>query len=141
MENKDKKLQKGPDTNGTNGTYLGLRALHCKTPQMAIKEMWVYFLAYNLIRSLMLSSALYCSLLPRMLSFKHTLQLLFACSEIEVSNVYLLKLIGKKLIGHRAGRIEPRAIKKRHNDFPLLMKSRNAAREEIKLYGHPKKLK
>lgn len=120
---------------------LGLRTLHCKSPQMAIKEMWVYFLAYNLIRSIMLSSALYCSILPRMLSFKHTLQLLFAYSVIEVNSLCLLKLIGKKYIGHRTGRIEPRAIKKRHNDFPLLMKPRNIAREEIRLNGHPKKLK
>jgi len=120
---------------------LGLRTLHCKSPQMAIKELWVYFLAYNLIRSIMLASALYCSILPRMLSFKHTLQLLFAYSAIEASSSCLLKLIGKKYIGHRTGRIEPRDIKKRHNDFPLLMKPRNIAREEIKLNGHPKKLK
>jgi len=55
--------------------------------------------------------------------------------------LYLLKLIGKKRIGNRPERIEPRAIKKRHNDYPLLMKPRNIAREEIQRNGHPKKLK
>lgn len=98
------------------------------------------FLAYNLIRSLMLSSAHYCNLLPRLLSFKHTVQLFFSY-RMTCDSLYLLKLIGKKRIGNRPERIEPRAIKKRHNDYPLLMKPRNIAREEIKRNGHPKKLK
>ena len=119
---------------------LGLRTLHCKTPHMAIKEMWVYFLAYNLIRSLMLSSACHCGLLPRVLSFKHTVQL-FLSYTMTCDSLYFFKLIGKKRIGNRPERIEPRAIKKRHNGYPLLMKPRNIAREEVKLNGHPKKLK
>ena len=119
---------------------LGLKTLHCKTPNMAIKEMWVYFLAYNLIRSLMRLSAHYYNLLPRALSFKHTVQLFLSCC-INCDSLYFLKLIGKKRIGNRPERIEPRAIKKRHNEYPLLMKPRNIAREEIKRNGHPKKLK
>jgi len=55
---------------------LGLKHFSCKTPQMAIKEMWVYFLAYNFIRFIMLESAIYNRLLPRQLSFKHTVQIL-----------------------------------------------------------------
>jgi IS4 transposase len=31
-------------------TTLGMETLRCKTPEMAIKELWVYLLAYNLIR-------------------------------------------------------------------------------------------
>lgn len=31
-------------------TTLGMDILSCKTPEMIEKEMWVYFLAYNLIR-------------------------------------------------------------------------------------------
>ena len=31
-------------------TTLGLENLHCKTPEMNVKEIWIYFLAYNLVR-------------------------------------------------------------------------------------------
>jgi len=37
----------------------------CKTPQMCEKELWVYLLAYNLIRLLMAEAALQAEVLPR----------------------------------------------------------------------------
>jgi len=49
-----------------------------------------------------------------------------------------LRLIAKKEIGNRGGKIEPRAIKKRHNVYPLLMKTRDVARAEVFKNGHPK---
>ena len=49
--------------------------LSCLTPGMAEKEIWVYLLAYNLIRLIMIESALLCDIIPRQLSFKHTMQL------------------------------------------------------------------
>ena len=39
-------------------TTLGMEHLRCKSPAMAIKELWVYLLAYNLIRLLMAQAAL-----------------------------------------------------------------------------------
>ena len=39
-------------------TTLGMEQLRCKTPEMAEKELWVYLLAYNLIRLLMAQAAL-----------------------------------------------------------------------------------
>ena len=56
-------------------TTLGMETLSCRTPEMAQKEIWVYLLAYNLIRLLMAQSALLAEMLPRQLSFKHTLQI------------------------------------------------------------------
>ena len=47
--------------------------------------------------------------------------------------------MGKNVIGNRGGRIEPRAIKKRHNAYPLLMKTRDVSRDEVRKNGHPKK--
>ena len=35
-----------------------MNILSCKTPDMAVKEIWVYLLAYNLIRLTMAQSAL-----------------------------------------------------------------------------------
>jgi hypothetical protein len=54
---------------------LGMDVLSCHTAQMNEKEMWVYLLAYNLIRLLMAQAALDAGLHTREISFKHTLQL------------------------------------------------------------------
>jgi len=67
-------------------TTLGMETLSCKTPDMLEKEMWVYFLAYNLIRLLMAQSALLSDVLPRQLSFKHTVQLWLAWSQQTQAN-------------------------------------------------------
>ena len=53
----------------------------------------------------------------------------------------LLVLIAQQRVGDRPGRIEPRAIKRRPKRYPLLIKPRAIAREDIRNYGHPKKLK
>lgn len=120
---------------------LDLHSFKCKSPEMVIKEMWINFLAYNLIRTLMLESALYSKILPRQISFKSSLQLYISYLQNSILDYEkLLRLVGEKIVGNRAGRIEPRALKKRPNNFPLLMKHRNIAREEIKKNGHPKKM-
>ena len=128
-------------------TTLGMETLSCKTPEMGEKEMWVYLLAYNLIRLIMAQSALLADVLPRALSFKHTLQLWLAWGGVseqadEEKNItLLLVLVAEKSVGNRPGRIEPRAIKRRPKPYPLLTKTRDLAREHVKNYGHPKKLK
>ena len=52
-----------------------MEVLSCKTPEMCEKELWVYLLAYNLIRLLMAQAAAQAGVHPRQLSFKHTAQL------------------------------------------------------------------
>jgi FOG: Transposase and inactivated derivatives len=59
-------------------TTLGLDRLVCKTPSMIEKQWCVGLLAYNLIRLLMLRSAKLADVLPRQLSFKHSMQLWLA---------------------------------------------------------------
>jgi hypothetical protein len=124
-------------------TTLGMETLSCKSPDMIEKEMWVYFLAYNLICLLMVQSASLVDLLPRQISFKHTVQLWLACNQqnVEINNVQLLILIAQQQVGKRPDRIEQRAVKRRPKPHPLLMKSRIEARAEIRENGHPKKLK
>jgi hypothetical protein len=128
-------------------TTLGMETLSCKTPEMGEKELWVYLLAYNLIRLVMAQSALVADVLPRALSFKHTLQLWLAWSgmsarEDDEDNLKkLLALVAEQSVGNRPGRIEPRAIKRRPKPYPLLTKTRHLAREQVMKYGHPKKLK
>lgn len=126
---------------------LGMGVLRCKTPAMNEKEIWVYFLAYNLIRLLMVQAAIHSRLLPRQLSFKHSLQLLLAFANKVNSNAPPIKntnifvLIAQRKVGNRPGRVEPRAVKRRPKPFPLLMQKRYSAQEEIRQNGHPKKLK
>ena len=126
-------------------TTLGMERLRCKSPEMAIKELWVYLLAYNLIRLLMAQAALLADQIPRQLSFKHTVQIWTAWQQRgggthdAVSINALLALIAEPRVGLRPGRVEPRALKRRPKPFPLLTKPRPAAQEEIRKYGHPKK--
>ena len=128
-------------------TTLGMETLSCKTPKMGEKEMWVYLLAYNLIRLIMAQSALMADVLPRTLSFKHTLQLWLAWSgthnqlDGQDNITGLLALVAEQSIGNRPGRIEPRAIKRRPKSYPMLTESRPLARAKVIKYGHPKKLK
>lgn len=128
-------------------TTLGMEMLSCKTPAMAQKEVWVYLLAYNLIRLMMAQAAILFECLPRTLSFKHTLQLWIAWdshgpgTSNDDSLHGLFVLIGAQRVSNRPGRIEPRAIKRRPKPFPLLTKSRAIAREAIRKYGHPRKIK
>jgi hypothetical protein len=128
-------------------TTLGMEIMTCRTPAMVEKEIWVYLLAYNLIRVLMAQAALFADLLPRQISFKHTLQLWLSwrlndlCAHDDEKLASLFILIAQQQVGKRPGRIEPRAVKRRPKPFPKLMKPRHIAREEVRQNGHPKKLK
>jgi len=124
---------------------LGMEHLRCKTPEMAIKELWVYLLAYNLIRMLMAQSALLADQLPRQLSFKHTVQLCLAWHQHgagtydRVAIAQLLLLIAQRRVGLRPGRVEPRALKRRLKPFPMLTQTRQLARLDVLKNGQPKK--
>jgi hypothetical protein len=126
-------------------TTLGMNIVSCCTPEMVKKEIWTYLLAYNLIRLIMAQAALLAGVVPRQLSFKHTLQLWMAwvnyipeqCSEDKRETFFIL--VAQQRVGKRNGRIEPRAVKRRPKPFPLLTKPREEAREQVKKHGHPKK--
>lgn len=126
-------------------TTLGMEALSCKTPTMCEKEVWVYMLAYNLIRLLMAQAAVHAGVLPRQLSFKHTLQVWSAWSQRQFltaapeDTAGLFRLIAQIRVGNRPGRVEPRLIKRRPKPFSRLQTTRDKARENIRKYGHPKK--
>ena len=128
-------------------TPLGMEALSCKTPQMCEKEFWAYLLAYNLIRLLMAQAALQAEVLPRQLSFKHTLQIWVAWSQRQFLSGFgedtatLFVLIAQVRVADRPGRAEPRAVKRRPKPYPRLDKPRRKARMEIERRGHAKKLR
>lgn len=127
-------------------TTLGLERLTCKTPSMNEKQWLAGLLAYNLIRLLMARSAQFADVLPRQLSFKHTVQLWLAWSHRAMPPDdehidALLRLIAQRRVADRPGRIEPRAVKRRAKPFHLLTEPRAAARARVRKHGHPKRLK
>ncbi len=96
---------------------------------------------------MMAQAATFFMRLPRTLSFKHTLQLWIAWDSHgpgthDDNSLYgLFVLIAEQRVGNRPGRIEPRAVKRRPKPFPLLTKPRAIAREAVRKYGHPRKIK
>ena len=125
-------------------TTLGMESLSCKTPNMNEKEMWVYFLAYNLIRLIMAEAAAYTGIQPREISFKHSLQLWIMWSRRtydEKDRGMLFVLVAQQRVSQRPGRIEPRAVKRRPKPYSLLMKPRNIIKAGTMKYGHNNKLK
>jgi hypothetical protein len=127
-------------------TTLGMSHLTCLDPQMVVKEIWVYLVAYNLIRMMMARAARLHGCQPRQLSFKHTVQIVSGMMQCLASGGQLdqhaqtttvLQLIAQQRVGNRGGRVEPRAVKRRTITYSLLSVSRDLARAKIRKHGHP----
>ena len=127
-------------------TTLGMERLSCKSPPMCEKELWVYMLAYNLIRLLMAHAASLAGLLPRQLRFQHTVQVRVAwngrqfLSEAQEDIAALFNVIAQVRVGNRPGRLEPRAVKQRPKAFARLHTTRRHARALIRRHGRPRRL-
>ena len=100
----------------------------------------------HLIRLLMAQAASQAGLLPRQLSFKHTLQIWLAWSSQQFATTSnedtktLFILIAEIKVGNRPARIEPRAVKRRPKPYPRLQNPREVERRRIIASGHGKKL-
>ncbi len=121
-------------------TTLGMDVLRCKTPSMVRKEIYVYLLAYNLLRSLMWSAGTTYGTPPLRLSLqgsRHHLNnfmtQLLAAPNTKGERIYrtLLKVIAHKAVPLRPGRSEPRVRKRRSKAYPLMTKSRHELREQL----------
>lgn len=118
-----------------------MEMLITKTPEMARKEIATHFLAYNLIRGIIAEAARTEKVKPRGLSFKgalHTIRSfeethLYNASRIVADLPRLLNLIGKKRVGDRPNRNEPRAVKRRPKPHPLLNMTRAEAKRLIRM--------
>jgi hypothetical protein len=122
-------------------TALGMDIVRGKTPTMVRKELWMYVLAYNLIRSVMVAAAVRHGFVPRTLSFTGALQavnafgpaLLFAAAAAQEALLdALYSTIGAHRVGQRPDRVEPRALKRRPKPHPLLTIPRDQARKNIR---------
>ena len=119
---------------------LGMDILRAKTPPMVRAELWSCLLAYNLTRLKLLQSGIDGSRDARSISFTRAMVLLgttwVMCGARGVNDS--LVELGQaqpldNLVGHREGRIEPRANKRRPKILKLLKIPRAAYQAQIKL--------
>ena len=117
-------------------TTMGMEMLRCRTPKMVRKELRMFIIAHNLIRALMQEAAsrYHCDL-TRM-SFKGTVDTLrqFSCAIYASHDTprtqrriidEMLCVIASEKVPLRAGRSEPRALKKRPKPFARLTSERS----------------
>ena len=121
-------------------SVMHMDVLRTLSPEMVRKEVAAHLLAYNLIRGVMAEAARVGGIKPRRLSFKGSLHTM---REFEASHLYdpdrierdlprLVSLIGRKRVGDRPDRYEPRAVKRRPKPHPLLRMPRRRAKALIK---------
>jgi hypothetical protein len=115
-------------------TTMGMDQLRCLSPDMAEKELLMYFIGHNLIRCIMTEAVSRLEAQLERLSFKGTVDALRqygpAMAQARSRNMRdrlwqdLLLNLARDLVPHRPGRYEPRAVKHRPKPFALLNKPR-----------------
>jgi hypothetical protein len=120
-------------------TSMGMEVLRCKSPMMVHKELEMFFIAYNLIRTLMVEAGLLHDRPVERLSFKGTVDAVRefsiaiaqapSCRKQKRIIQYLLDSIAEDLLPDRPGRRQPRAVKRRPKPFPLLNRHRSKFKE------------
>jgi len=116
-------------------TSMGMDVLRCQSPNMIHKELEMFFIAYNLIRCLMLQASRNYKADIQRLSFKGTVDSTrqFAAALAQARSpkkqkqliADLLRIIAADLVPERPNRREPRAVKRRPNPCAYLTKPRH----------------
>jgi len=115
-------------------TTMKIEPLKCKRPKRCRCEFWMGLLAYNILRAVMLDAAREGGLKPSRISFKGAMKRL---EKLEMSGFFndapkmaykmLLEHMAQDHVPYRPGRHEPRRLKRRPKQFPLLNKPRYPA--------------
>jgi len=116
-------------------TSMGMEVLRCQSPKMIHKELEMFFIAYNLMRCLMLQASRDYQVDFQRLSFKGTVdstrQFAAALAQARCPKnqkaliTTLLETIATDLVPDRPGRREPRAVKRRPKPGAYLTKPRH----------------
>ena len=116
-------------------TSMGMEVLRCQSPKMIHKELEMFFIAYNLIRCLMIQASRAHEAQIQRLSFKGTAdavrQFSVAIAQARSHKKQkelidkLLQTIAADLVPERLGRREPRAVKRRPKPCAWLTKPRH----------------
>jgi hypothetical protein len=122
-------------------TTMGMDILRGKSPDVVCKEIYMHFLAYNLIRALMWQAAEEHGRPLHRLSFAGTMQhfhavapyLLLFSGTPKGRRLYqlLLSWIARDILPCRPNRVEPRAVKRRPKEYPLLNRPRQEMRNAL----------
>jgi len=120
-------------------TTMGMESLRCRTPDMIEKELRVFLIAYNCVRALMAEAAITHALPRQRISFKGAIDSLRSFTPVMLRTTSkrsrarlhsrLLEILAADALPVRPGRSEPRAVKKRPKNYPLLTKTRHRFRE------------
>ena len=116
-------------------TSMGMESLRCKTPEMVLKELQMFLIAYNLVRGLMQEAAISHAVNMERMSFKATVDTLrqysnpiaHRASRKQKQKTYeeMIFLIANEVVPLRQFRSEPRAVKKRPKGYQRLTKPRH----------------
>jgi len=116
-------------------TSMGMDVLRCQSPKMIHKELEMFFIAYNLIRCLMLQASQDYQVDIQRISFKGTVDSTrqFAAALAQARSrkkqkqliADLLRILAADLVPDRPNRREPRAVKRRPNPCAYLTKPRH----------------
>jgi hypothetical protein len=116
-------------------TTLGMDVLRCQSPEMVIKEIAMFAIAYNIIRSLIYEASLETGLAIEHFSFKGTLDTLrtweaqfrWQESPAVISRIRgeLIDVVARDRLPRRPWRNEPRAVKRRPKSYQLLTSPRH----------------
>lgn len=122
-------------------TTLQMEILHGRSEDVIRKEIYMHFLAYNLIRALMWQAAQEHGRPLHRLSFAGTVQRLqvmapYLClfaGTSKATGLYklLLSWIARDLVPNRPNRLEPRALKRRPKPYKLLTRPRNEMQKAL----------
>jgi hypothetical protein len=120
-------------------TAMGMERLRCKSPKMVHKELEMFFIAYNLIRLLLVQAGASYQVPVERLSFKGTVDALrqFGMAMAQARSAkkrqqlraHLLEVIAGDPVPERPGRREPRALKRRPKPYQLLNRPRHQMQE------------
>ncbi len=117
-----------------------MEMLRGRTPDMVRKEIFVYLMAYNLLRAIMWDAADTNNVSKRLISLQTSRQYLKSfitallnAGKIKSQILYktMLDKIVQKLLPERSDRTEPRVIKRRQKSYPFMTKPRNATKPQI----------
>ena len=98
--------------------------LKCKTVDGVLKELAVFALVYNLVRSVMWESAKVQGVVPERVSLLDALRWLVGAEGDEDLSVLLVNPA-------RKDRVEPRVVKRRPKQYPRMTKPRSVLRKEL----------
>jgi IS4 transposase len=105
-------------------TTMGLEVLHCKTVAGVLKELYMFAIAYNLVRQVMLEASRRQKVTLDRISFIDALRWL---RHADVDTVLTVLLVNPA----RPDRLEPRVIKRRMKEYCLMKKPRRVLRKAL----------